>query len=214
MLHMVFDVESIGLHGEGYAVGWVVVDDKTGQEEDVGLLACSPDMAVGLAGDRKWVETNCPKIPVRFDNPGQVRVQFSEVWNFWRERTVRLWADCGWPVEANFLTLCVGDGIINSPYPLHEIATARMLAGFDPIATYDRRPVELPVHNPQMDARQSGRLLLEALEKLNGKSPQLDDASIRTVHHMTKCGFAQAKQALTANEWSVDRAIKWIIANR
>lgn len=33
MLYMVFDVESIGLHGEGFAVGYVVVD-RNGERLD------------------------------------------------------------------------------------------------------------------------------------------------------------------------------------
>lgn len=42
-LFMVFDVESIGLHGDGYAVGWVVVDaDDHGRELAVASWLATP----------------------------------------------------------------------------------------------------------------------------------------------------------------------------
>jgi hypothetical protein len=53
-----------------------------------------------------------------------------------------------------------GDG----PYPLVDVASVRLAAGLDPLGAYDRTAGELPVHNPLADARQSARLLLEALK--------------------------------------------------
>ena len=40
-----------------------------------------------------------------------------------------------------------------------------LCAGMDPMATYDRLPAELPRHDPLADARQSARLLVEALRR-------------------------------------------------
>ena len=44
--------------------------------------------------------------------------------------------------------------------------TIMAAAGMDPLKTYDRLPSEEPRHNPETDARQSARLLLIALERL------------------------------------------------
>lgn len=46
---MVFDVESIGLHGEGFAVGYVVLQDC--REVECGMFACDPSKAAGDAGE-------------------------------------------------------------------------------------------------------------------------------------------------------------------
>ncbi len=50
-LFFVFDVESIGLHGEGFAVGWVVVGE-TGATYEESYLACLPGAARGSVGRR------------------------------------------------------------------------------------------------------------------------------------------------------------------
>ena len=55
---MVFDVESIGLHGEGYAVGYVVIVD--GKEVEADMFACPGSMAEGVDSDRLWVYGNIP----------------------------------------------------------------------------------------------------------------------------------------------------------
>jgi len=46
-----FDVESVGLHGQGFAVGWVVLQD--GQEVSSGYAACPIDAAKGARSDRE-----------------------------------------------------------------------------------------------------------------------------------------------------------------
>ncbi len=44
ILYMVFDCESIGLHGESFAVGFVVLD-ADGNRHDCGAYACPPSAA-------------------------------------------------------------------------------------------------------------------------------------------------------------------------
>jgi hypothetical protein len=72
-----------------------------------------------------------------------------------------------WPVEAHFLSECVADRPQErewqGPYPLLDVASVRLAAGLDPLATVDRLPSELPAHDPLADSRQSARLLVEAL---------------------------------------------------
>lgn len=165
-LYMVFDVESVGLHGEGFAVGFVVVNGY-GVEIQSGLAACPPDRARGTNEDRVWIKDNIPAIPENCDVPFQVRAHFWQQWMDWKQKGVILVTDCGWPVEARFLAQCVDDDRRRKwegPYPLHDLASILLAAGKNPTATFDRLPNELPAHNPLNDARQSARILIENLK--------------------------------------------------
>lgn len=164
----VFDVESIGLHGEGFAVGWVVVG-KTGAIYEESYLACLPGAASGPRASREWVEKNIPPIPITHHTPRAVRDAFWSVWKLWKASGAVLVADCTWPVEARFLARCVDDDPEGreweGPYPLHDLASVLLANGADPLAKRDRRDDELPEHHPLRDAKQSARLLIEALRK-------------------------------------------------
>jgi hypothetical protein len=165
-LYMVFDVESVGLHGEGYAVGYVVVNER-GEELEADYVACPPIMAQGERAGREWIKANVPELRYDAQTTRMVRDWFWMMWLTWKEQGAVLVADCAWPVEARFLAECVDDHRSarewSGPYPLHDVATARLVAGFDPLATVERLPNELPQHDPLADARQSARLWLEAL---------------------------------------------------
>jgi hypothetical protein len=164
-LYMVFDVESIGLHGEGFAVGYVVV---TREGEVVGsrIFSCSPDQAKGGDEGRAWVSEHCPPLAWNCSSPRQVRRFFWNGWLSWKDQGAVLVADFAWPVEARFLLDCITDEpdqrAWQGPYPLHELASFMVAAGMDPMATYDRLPDE-PQHDPLGDAKQSARLLIRAL---------------------------------------------------
>lgn len=166
-LYMVFDVESVGLHGEGFAVGYVVVAPD--MEVAVGTrYTCHPDRANGGPEGRAWVAENCPPVEIDCASPRTVRNRFWQDWLLMKERGAVLVADCAWPVEARFLAACVDDDPEarqwQGPYPLHELASFMVAAGMDPMATYDRLPDE-PQHDPLGDARQSARLLIRALSQ-------------------------------------------------
>ena len=164
-LFMVFDVESIGLHGEGFAVGWTVV-------RELGKTPLAEGIAVSRTDDPlpQWVVENVlPHLPApTHDTARKVRDAFWAVWARWREEGARLAADVAWPVEARFLAACVDDDPAarewSGPYPLIDISSVCLAVGHDSLAADERWPSELPVHNPLADARQSARLLLEALE--------------------------------------------------
>lgn len=164
---MVFDVESVGLHGEGFAVGYVVVDtnsNKPSQFIGERLLVCPPTYATGNDGGRKWIAGNVPDMPLNCSTPRDVRTQFWAHWELWREQGARLLADCAWPVEARFLAQCVDDDsarTLGGPYPLLDLSSILLAYGMDPTTVFYREPDELPPHNPLNDARQSARLLLE-----------------------------------------------------
>jgi len=167
--YMVFDVESVGLHGEGFAVGWVVVN-RDGETIAEGSAACQPDEEMGTPEGLKWVQENVrsDRTPVSYLIPREVRDAFWSHWMEWKAKGAVLVADCAWPVEARFLAACVDDDPEQrewqGPYPLHELASFRFAGGLDPLGTNARLPNELPVHDALADARQSARLLIQAFD--------------------------------------------------
>lgn len=167
-LFMVFDVESIGLHGETFAYGFVVVKADGTLVAD-GSAACPPGTANGSEEGRIWVAQNCPRLSWTCVDPWDLRQLFWHYWLEWKAKGAVLMADCQWPVEARFLIACIDDSPDergwSGPYPMHELASFMVAAGLDPMATYDRLPDE-PQHDPLGDARQSARLLVKALGML------------------------------------------------
>lgn len=160
---LVFDVESNGLHGEGFAVGWVVVHDQETVAEGIAVSRTHDPLT-------PWVvEHVLPALPRwTHETEKDVRDRFWGVWiDCCRQGPTLMAADVAWPVEARFLAACVDDHRAerewDGPYPLVDIASVRLAAGLDPLAEVERLPNELPAHNPLADARQSARLLLEAL---------------------------------------------------
>lgn len=164
-----FDVESIGLHGEGFAVGGGLYDISDGLKTvREFLFSCPRINASGTSQDRKWVDDNIGPFNVTHITPQEIRKAF---WLEWlRSITVQgskvtMFADCCYPVETNFLRACVEDNyeerIGNGPYPLLDLSGLLIAVGLDPLANYERNPNELPKHNPLCDARQSVRKLEE-----------------------------------------------------
>src|SRR5262249_27803998 len=157
--YLVFDVESARLHGEGFAVGWVVVeaDGVDGVPilwEDGIAIAPAPECSA-------WVrETILPHLPgPTHPDARALRDTFWATWESWKGRGALLAADVDWPVEARFLAACVDDDPEarewGGPYPLIDIASVRLGAGLDPLGDEARLPEELPAHNPLADARLS-----------------------------------------------------------
>lgn len=54
-------------------------------------------------------------------------------------------------------------------FMVFDVASVRLAAGLDPLASAPRLDGELPAHDPLRDARQSARLLIEALDKYAGR---------------------------------------------
>jgi hypothetical protein len=169
----VFDVESIGLHGQAFAVagGIYTRDGNTLREFAFHCFRCRAD---GELSDREWVEKNVTTsdLSAFVECPRDVRAMFWRVWMDAKETYpgITMAVECGWPVEARFLNACIdddrGERNWSGPYPMHEIASIMLAAGMDPMATYERLPNELPAHEPLADARQSARLLAIALKSL------------------------------------------------
>ena len=166
----VFDVESIGLHGQAFSVAGGIYDDD-GVPLHEFAYHCHPDRADGEFSDREWVMANVTQSTAskNVTNPRGVRDAFWHAWMKAVEQKARMFVECGWPVEASFLSACIRDDASRNwdgPYPMHEIASVMLAAGMDPMATYERLPHELPAHEPLADARQSARLLATALKSL------------------------------------------------
>ena len=168
-IQFVFDVESIGLHGEPFSVGYVVFKD--GELAAANSYSCDRAIVSGSDDDRAWVNENVPVTPITHDTLEGVLDAFWEAWMDWKKSGAQMFAECAWPVEAKFLAMCIGrvypQGKWDGPYPLHEIASFMAAAGMNPMANYDYDPYEVK-HDPLSDAKQSARLLHKALERLGG----------------------------------------------
>lgn len=168
-----FDVESIGLHGEGFAVaGGVYVNGVANTEF---RFSCQPERAQGEDTDRAWVRENVPAMEITHQSLTGMRDAF---WTEWK--TAKKWhpgivmaGECIFPVEAGFVANCIYDDMPGrkweGPYPLHEVSSILLAAGMDPLKTYDRLESELPAHEPLADTRLTARLLAEALGRLRGE---------------------------------------------
>lgn len=179
MLVAVFDIESVGLHGTGFAAGAVVVDTLNGATLDEFYAACTPEKELREAPIEtfQWVSSHVlPHLQETHDTAEDVRDAFWAFWRIWQGHGAKLLADCAWPVEANFLSACIADSPKErewqGPYPLLDLAPILLAQGHDPLATLSRLPSELPAHDPLADARQSARLFLEALKRSQNPSEQ------------------------------------------
>lgn len=168
----VFDVESIGLHGEAFAVAGGMYS-ATGEAIREFAYHCNQAEAKGSPDDREWVIKNVTTHPSSAEqsNPFLVRERFWDEWMHAKSAfKAIMFVECGWPVEAAFLQSCINDHVEtrkwSGPYPMHEIASIMLAAGMDPTATYERKESEKPAHEPLADARQSARLLATALRGL------------------------------------------------
>lgn len=175
----IFDVESVGLHGEAFAVagGIWTIDGKNIHE--FAFHTDSWNVNEGIPGDREWIAKNVSVNEA--SKPMASQLDLCEAfWLQWERakdnyKDIVMAVECGWPVEANILEDCIrGENPVSrnysGPYPLHEIATFMLCAGMDPMATYGRQPEELPAHEPLADARLSARLLFESLMILEKKN--------------------------------------------
>ncbi len=169
------DAETIGLYGDHFAVGWSIRSLEDGKELESGYESCPFKSAKGSDDDRKWVEQNvCIHLPkeATVRNPYGL---YQRVWSIWKrvkEQYPKLCCvvDCGYPVEARLFEKCVqideSARKFNAPYPLHEVATALLMANMKSDET-PRKEDELPEHHPTCDARNAGRLFFEAYHKIN-----------------------------------------------
>jgi hypothetical protein len=154
---LIFDVESLGLHGEGYAWGLVLIEG--GEIVTEALAWCALDQVLpepwDLAGGGTWAEENViPKLirattTPTHDHPYRLRTEFWELWAGAKDNLgAILMADVNWPVESNFLSACIADHGDdrgwNGPYPLWDAGTLRAAGLVGPAED---------VHQPLEDAK-------------------------------------------------------------
>lgn len=178
------DVESVGLHGDALAYGFVIEDGGRVVEE--GFAIANPDNCAGERQDFDWLRVNVfpwinamsPVFPsaggapaiqqdpttgvlvTLCDGPAALREAFWSVWERERVRGTQLWTDVCWPVEANFLSACVRARTsrkFQGPYPVMDAATLWETSHGGVVLM--RQPNELPEHHPLMDCRHSLRKL-------------------------------------------------------
>jgi len=155
----IFDVESVSLHGVGFAVGALVLD-KDGNELDRFELLSTE--GIELAND--WVKQNV--IPKLFDMPKcdtllELRNKFYEFYIKHKD-TSGIWADVAYPVETNFLNQIVQDNLKERewmmPYPLNDISTIIDVS----INRAETCGIEnLRIHHPLDDCRASVKFLYD-----------------------------------------------------
>lgn len=173
-MYLTIDVETNGLYGEAFAVGYVLTTEGGSTVLD-GIHCCPYHDAEPDKNDTTPMLTEdflsrrvLPVLPEPdcFTTFG-VREKFFGVWKSafkaCQKLNERLYivADVAFPCEARFLRQVRMDdrtGIF-SVYPLIDVSSLLLAKGYDPIATYARRDNELPDHNPLNDARQSSRIL-------------------------------------------------------
>jgi hypothetical protein len=166
--YMVFDVESIGLHGIGFAVGGGAFY-KNGAQMASFLFSCSPENLKGNPEDIEWVNENIPLLEVTHRSPRQVRKAFWETWLEYKKiyPGIVMVAECPWPVETNFLSACIQDDPTRAeeaPYPLYDVSSIMFACDEDPLATWQRKEAELPVHDPLADSNLSARILTSLIQ--------------------------------------------------
>lgn len=149
---LILDVESVGLNGEGFAWGAVLVQDNEVHAERIRW--CHPDKAIGNHAGRIWVNENVVPALIRAtgvpncETAREVRDEFWAWYSHYDPQIVA--ADTIWPVEATFLSACIADDpdprYFNGPYPFWDISTLRAVGLIERAPNY---------HDPLMDARES-----------------------------------------------------------
>lgn len=185
--YLSFDVESLGLFGPPFAVGFVVVNKENDLLEE-GLWGydyrnlpprLNNDQWTIQRGDREWVENSIGAPEAWFNCPNIYKMAEAFYSDWVGFKTIypglTMVTDCPFPVEFNFLSFMLHinrvRNINHSPYPVIDVASVLLAHGFDPLGDYPRLEHELPAHNPVADAQQSVRLFLEVLR--NGKNANL-----------------------------------------
>lgn len=177
---LVIGIESMGLWGEAFAVGGVVISTapqskKSASFQDSFLYACNPALIAGEAADRAWVERNV-KLPDDLKlvaGPAEVRAQFWSTWLYWQTKGAWLASAAAWPVHARFLLQCCAEPARRSDAPVVvSVADYLLAAGRDPLSSFTRRRL----HSPLQEAQRAAQAFYKALLKLPDEPPAPEPA--------------------------------------
>ena len=169
------DVESNGLHGEGFAVGAVVIK-LDGTLVDEYMARCPIH---GPVDD--WVEKHVlppmQDFKITHKNSQELR---SDFWKWFVEAKAKadyVLVDNGYPVEARFLIQCQEDNLDERywqhAFPMLELNSLLLQAGIKPLAVRyklveEQLQGEILKHNPRFDAEVSARAAAKAIN-LSGR---------------------------------------------
>jgi hypothetical protein len=121
-----FDVESNGLYGEGFAVGAIVSDNKGNVLDTFELKSVEGEKNI----DNDWVKENVLQYLSDMPTVQTTKELRTEFYNFYmkHKENSRIFSDCNYPVETTFLADVAKDDLENRqwnmPYPLEDVATA------------------------------------------------------------------------------------------
>lgn len=192
-----FDVESAGLHGDGFAYGYVVtgVDKTTGE-----LTVLDEGEKYSIEGGKQaqqheWVAKNVlPSLPLTpfLDNEvsaeplpetivptnRELRDAFFKVYSDWKSKGAEIYSDVNWPVETGFLSAVMQDDLparnFAGPFPLKDASHVLCHIEPDPMKLdrweYARLPGARRPHNPLDDAKASAFALHKAKHELKKKA--------------------------------------------
>lgn len=160
--HVVYDVETVGILGPCWAVGWVALD-AAGNEIDAGHAWTEPagDPAA-VAWARPARDALAAESAPLADADAVLRVLWA-VWLTAKTSGAQLWCDVAYPCDAPTLAaahrLAVAEGVsgpFDGPFPLGDIA--QRLGG-----RVSGPPLPADGHHPVVDARWSSGRLRDAL---------------------------------------------------
>jgi hypothetical protein len=129
MVKFIFDVESDGLYGEGFAFGCIVVKDN----EIIEKFSVISKTEI----KEKWVIDNVlPNLEDKdFDKTVETNKELrNEFYKYYcktkeKYKAIEFYSDCNFPVETNFLADIARDDLnnraFNMPFPLIDIATSK-----------------------------------------------------------------------------------------
>lgn len=160
-MKFIFDVESDGLYGEGFAFGYVVIDNENN--------VIKADSYISIEGQKnvktKWVKENVLPIKCKNEvrNNIELRNKFYEILQ--ENSDCEIWSDVNFPVETNFLRDIVKDDeerAFEMPYPLKDVSTI-VDVEIHRINTFNSEcECNLVEHNPEHDALASAYLLTKS----------------------------------------------------
>jgi len=159
-----FDCESIGLWGETFAVGAVVLDISSGEVLD--RFEILNESLLPAAAMNEWVNEH---VLPHLTNMERCQSSIALRESFFRflqahKQTAEVWVDVGFPVETNFLAAVAHDNLEKRfwemPYPLHDVSNFVDI-NIDRIASSGL--LNLRQHHPTEDALASATCYLNWL---------------------------------------------------
>lgn len=170
---LMFDVESLGLHGTAFAVGAVVCTEKGEEIATFELLSQEGLKAAQKLAEVEQQQAETPynrfftnMLPKLSDMPTcetnkELRKEFYHFMKEWIDEGAEIWSDCNFPVETNFLTSIVNDFseeerntymAITMPYPLYDLSN---FMNVNISRTENGLPFPVRAHNPLDDSKAS-----------------------------------------------------------